>query len=241
MSLNAQALRLLAEKGLTASDIAELAEALEVRRDPTAAERMRRMRARRAERVTVTRNVTDEHPPIDNIHTPHIPQTANAVSPPFSEIVVSTWNDTAAKAGAVPSRALTKDRQAHLRARVKENGEAAVLQAIANVAGSKFHCGENDRGWRINLGWMLKSSENFEKCMEIAARGPAAAPLSQSDRAAATAFAEARKAYEAGEISFDEMMARKPKPPDEQRRQFTGPRPIGQLVNIPINDQDQAA
>lgn len=77
MSLSAAALKIMADKGLTAHDIAEIAAANEKRGDPTAAERMRNMRARKKAR-TVTRNVTPE-PPNDNTLTPG--SEANASSP----------------------------------------------------------------------------------------------------------------------------------------------------------------
>lgn len=84
MSLNAATLRLLAEKGLSATDIAEVAEAMEVRRDPTAAERMRRHRAKKA----VTRNVTGERdgepavssPPNEYISNPPVPPVEASAS-----------------------------------------------------------------------------------------------------------------------------------------------------------------
>lgn len=57
--MNAAAIRLLAEKGLTASDIAEVAETLEQKKDATGAERQRRYRERKkAESDAVTRDVT---------------------------------------------------------------------------------------------------------------------------------------------------------------------------------------
>lgn len=69
MNLNAAALKLMAEKGLTLEDVAEIVAANEVTRDPTAAERQARYRARKqASRRNVTRNT----PPNDkDILTPH--------------------------------------------------------------------------------------------------------------------------------------------------------------------------
>lgn len=66
MTLNATALRIMVEKGLTASDILEVVEAMEVRKDRTGAERQQRLRDRRAaERDDVTRDVTrDIAPPL---------------------------------------------------------------------------------------------------------------------------------------------------------------------------------
>lgn len=71
MSLNAAAIRAMADKGLSGADIAEIAEAMEVRADPTAAERQRRFRAKQHnERDTVTRDVTRDWPPYEVSSTP---------------------------------------------------------------------------------------------------------------------------------------------------------------------------
>lgn len=225
MSLNAAALRLLAEKGLTAADIVELAETLEVRRDPTAAERMRRHRAKKAEASgkPVTRNVTAERderdPPNDIYSNPPVPPSAKADSPP-SEKIVEAWNAGPAKAGATASRGLTASLKSLLRARIKENGADGVLEAIRNLAASKFHCGENDRGWKANLGWMLKA-ENFQKMLELTPAKPSSLasikPLPVDDD---RELRELFRASQSGEITtseFDErraeILSRQAKPP----------------------------
>jgi hypothetical protein len=103
---------------------------------------------------------------------------------------------------------------------VKENGEDSVLQAIRNVAGSKFHCGDNDRGWKASLGWMLKSAENFDKCLELAAPSQAAPSGKQwtpEERAAYLAKLETREE------------PTKP-PPDDAERFRAGPRPLTQVL-----------
>lgn len=57
--MNLDTMRLLVAKGLSAADILEVAEAMAVRVDPTAAERQARHRAKgKAERDSVTRDVT---------------------------------------------------------------------------------------------------------------------------------------------------------------------------------------
>jgi hypothetical protein len=80
MNLNAAALKLMAAKGLTLEDVAEIVAANEATRDPTAAERMARMRARNKAKP-VTRNVTPE-PPNDNTLTPGSEAKASS---PFSK------------------------------------------------------------------------------------------------------------------------------------------------------------
>jgi hypothetical protein len=61
MNLNAAALRLMAAKGLSLDDVAEIVAANEVTRDPTAAERQARCRARKREsQRDVTRDPLNE-------------------------------------------------------------------------------------------------------------------------------------------------------------------------------------
>lgn len=74
MNFNAAALKLMADKGLSAHDIAEIAAANEKRPDPTAAERKRRQRASR-------RDVTRDPPNDIDILTPCEVSEANASSP----------------------------------------------------------------------------------------------------------------------------------------------------------------
>lgn len=69
MNLNAAALRLMAEKGLTLSDVAEIVAANEAKADTTAAERQRRCRENKRNGHMSHRDVTRD-PPIDNNHTP---------------------------------------------------------------------------------------------------------------------------------------------------------------------------
>lgn len=80
MNLNSAALKVMAAKGLTLDDVAEIVAANEQTRDPTAAERMRNMRARR-KGEKVTRNVTPVTPN-DNTLTPGSEAKASS---PFSK------------------------------------------------------------------------------------------------------------------------------------------------------------
>jgi hypothetical protein len=231
MSLNAHALRLLAEKGLTAADIVELAEALEVRRDPTAAERMRRMRAKKNERVTVTRNVTVEPFPNDINSNPtgfDVSNETSAVSD-FAAEVVEAWGREIAGTPLPAAHKLSADRRKHLNARVKDHGRAAVFIAMRGMCRSDFHSGKSGQWTHGNLGWLIKNDENFVKMLE---RGQAEAPKEDAEpwtaerRAAYLAKLEARTAEPA------------PKPPPDVPRQGSGPRPLGQIVQ---RIQDQAA
>lgn len=70
MSLNAATIQVLIDKGLTAADILEVAQASERKVDSTAAERQARYRERRKETKRNARNSNGVTPPIDNNHTP---------------------------------------------------------------------------------------------------------------------------------------------------------------------------
>lgn len=82
MNLSAAALKLMAEKGLTLQDVAEIVAANEVTRDPTAAERQARCRARKQSRRDVTR---DTPPNEKNLTPPENPKPIGLALPKKSE------------------------------------------------------------------------------------------------------------------------------------------------------------
>ena len=177
--MNTETLRLLVAKGLSAEDILEISEAMDCKTRSQNAERQARFRARRkAEKENVTNNVTSNGvtPPNDIYSNPPVlPLSAKADCPPLAERVVSAWNDGPKASGATGATALDANRRKWLVLRVREHGEEAVFTAIRNLAQSPFHCGANDRGWRANIGWLLKSPENFLKALEMGdARAPPA-------------------------------------------------------------------
>lgn len=89
MTFNAAALKLMADKGLSAHDIAEIAAANETRRDPTAADRMARMREK--QRNGVTRNVT-RTPPKENKSNPPVPICSSEQTTP-DWLPEKPWHD----------------------------------------------------------------------------------------------------------------------------------------------------
>ena len=153
------------------------------------AERQRRVRSARrgggaSPGVTVTPRDAVDTSPNDNNSNPLPPQSSDEDRVPaqsgFEQQAVAAWNAHAAPAGALPARGLTPRRRQSLKARMSEHGPDAVLEAIANLAASPFHCGRNDRGWRASLGWLLTSPENFQKMLELAPTK--AAPIRQMNR-----------------------------------------------------------
>jgi hypothetical protein len=156
---------------------------LQQKRDADA-ERQRRHRMSRS--VTVTPR-DETGPPNEYISNPPEPSEANASPSPLLEKVVSEWNAGPAANGARKATKLDASRKALLRARLRDHGEADLFAAMANLGASKFHCGENDRGWRANLGWFLEA-KNFLKALEMTSEASAqrqpAKPMNDADRAA---------------------------------------------------------
>ena len=171
------------------------------------AERQRRHRARRAKpraappasatRPPITAchadaGVTprDRHPtpPNENNSTPPpSPSSDEDLTPELEERVVAAWNETAAKAGACPSRGLDAPRRAALHRRIGEHGEEALFEAIRNLAATPFHCGRNKTGWRATLGWLLGNAEAFQRMLELTPAQDAQPPPMTPEQRAASA------------------------------------------------------
>lgn len=80
--------------------------------------------------------------------------------------IISAWN-TLVSVGVNPVRSInTGSKRADcLRARLREYGEDAVLEAIENVRTSDFLQGKNSKGWRITFDWFVLPT-NFPKVLE---------------------------------------------------------------------------
>ena len=188
--MNAATLRLLVAKGLSPADLVEVAEAMEVKRDNTAAERQARYRAKKRPRNAVT---VTPFPPIED-HTPDIPPSSSndddLAPAPFSDEVVSVWNERHAERGLAKARPLDPRRNAKLRLRVKEQGRDGVIAAIRKIQASDFHCGlKPGSDWKADLPWLLKSPENMAKALDLpdppAAQPCAVDPVKAAEHAAA--------------------------------------------------------
>lgn len=68
---------------------------------------------------------------------------------------------------------LTPARVSKLKSRLSDAGEEMLRLAINNTASSKFHRGENERSWKADLDWIIKSYEQVEK---LAAMTPVEKP-----------------------------------------------------------------
>lgn len=236
MSLNADALAFLAGKGLSLEEVVEFARIAERKHDATNAERQQRHRDKAKEERNALRNaVTKSPPPNEYISNPHVFDVSNETSAvsDFADEVVGAWNRDIAGTPLPTARKLTSDRRKHLMARIKVHGREAVFAAIRNMCQSDFHSGKSGQWAHGNLGWLLKNDENFVKMLE---RTPVAAPTSSGKQWTP----EERAEYLAGLERREE--AKPPiRPPDDAQRNRSGPRPIGQVVRLTGQSQDQAA
>ncbi len=161
MALNAAALRLMANKGLSAADIVEIAEALEVRRDPGAAARQQRRRDRLrtagADGDPRSRDVTRDPSPKEKKSNP-LPESPSpdGDSTPLPDRLFAAWNAVAGRSGLRAAAQLTAERRRAIRARLAEHGEDGFRRAIDAAGAAPFCCGKNDRGWRADLDFLLQ-------------------------------------------------------------------------------------
>ena len=63
---------------------------------------------------------------------------------------------------------LTPARSAKINARLRDSGIEMLLEAILRTSESDFHRGVNDRGWRANLDFIIRSYEQVEKLSTMA-------------------------------------------------------------------------
>jgi hypothetical protein len=176
MSLTSAAIRLMAQRGLSASDIADIAEANEPARTSGAA-RQKRYRDNKRNERDVTRNVTP--PPNDiNSNPPFDVSSETSAVSDFGDRVVDAWNAGIEGTALPAARKLNPDRRKHLTARAREHGEEAVFAAISNMQRSDFHSGRDGKWTEGNLGWLLKSPENFQKMLERTNAQPPGSPQS---------------------------------------------------------------
>lgn len=63
---------------------------------------------------------------------------------------------------------LTNSRKSKIQARLADAGKDMLILAIDNTADSKFHMGDNDRGWRADLDFIIRSYEQTEKLANMA-------------------------------------------------------------------------
>jgi hypothetical protein len=152
MNLNSAALKMMIAKGLTLEDVAEIVAANEVTRDPTAAERQARYRARK-QSETSRRNVTRNTPLNEDILNPPNTPTPSGVGPgPVEKKSRGTrlpdnWQLPAEGAAFAKSKRRWAD---------TEIAEEATL--FANYWQSRSGAGAVHRDWNKTWqNWVIKS------------------------------------------------------------------------------------
>lgn len=125
-----------------------------------------------------------------------LPSPSAPAESPAVEEVLSAWNAMADRAGLPKSRGAPKVRRT-IRTRLRAKGwREAFTEAIAFVETSSFHLGENDRGWKADLGWLLRDG----KAEEIAEKAGANAAAPRPRKVAVPAFAPAERFTETRRI-----------------------------------------
>jgi succinylarginine dihydrolase len=174
MNFSAAALRLMAEKGLSLLDVADIVAANDVRADPSANERQKRCRANKkasSHAVTVTRDKGSND--IDILTSKNSPQViSNEITPPVEndvlavseDQVLEAYNAMAEMAGLSKAR-MTPERRKKLKTFVKRHPIDDITEAIWAVPKSRFLCGENDRGWKADLDFLLEPKK-FTRLLE---------------------------------------------------------------------------
>lgn len=67
-----------------------------------------------------------------------------------------------------PSRfKLTDQRKTKIRSRIKDMGYDVLERAIINTSKSKFHMGDNDRKWKADLDFIIRSAEQTERLSNL--------------------------------------------------------------------------
>lgn len=67
---------------------------------------------------------------------------------------------------------LTPKRQKKIKARLKDCGETMLREAIENTAKNEFYRGENERGWKADLDFILRSYEQVERLANMESKEP---------------------------------------------------------------------
>lgn len=72
------------------------------------------------------------------------------------QVIAKAWNEMALANGLAQISKMTEKRRTALRARIKDHGRAHILEAITRVPFRPFLMGQNDRGWKADIDWLLR-------------------------------------------------------------------------------------
>lgn len=167
MSLSAAVVRELVAAGLSGEALVQACERIQADAcvDPVAEKRRAYDRERKRQQKANSTGIPPESTGTKE-KTPRTPQKKNIPpSPPkggssptaqdLSE-AYEAYQTTANSAGFPVSRQFSPDRQQKLRRALDEFGLSGWLEALEIAAKSPFCRGENDRGWRVDLDFLLQ-------------------------------------------------------------------------------------
>ena len=81
--------------------------------------------------------------------------------------ILKTWNQFAQEHDLPRILKLTKNRQKKLNARCNDEVfRKRWREGLEIIAKSDFHLGDNDRGWRANFDWFIRSEDSFMRLLE---------------------------------------------------------------------------
>lgn len=171
--------RRMAEAGAPPEAIALAVEAVEAEQAKEAARKAKRAGQKRQERdrrATVAATSHDAPPsdkekspePPKEITTPHS-APKGASYPPREKLEVDEairlYSEMAQRSGLAVPRAITPARRQRIAARLREHGLPTWTEAVNRIEASNFCRGQNDRGWRADLDFLLQD-KSFVSLLE---------------------------------------------------------------------------
>lgn len=84
--------------------------------------------------------------------------------------VLTAWNYYLDKTGS--TRTLTDARRGRLNSRLNELGPEVLKKAMDYLLDSPFHNGDNDRKWKWDIDFLIRSQEQVEKFAELYQEAP---------------------------------------------------------------------
>jgi hypothetical protein len=182
--ISAATIELLVKAGVEGQaliDVVRQIEADTVKPRSNNAERQARYRAKKAEAVTsnATDNATEitevEQKGFDKEKSPTPPKEITSKKgntlmregiKSDEELAFEAWNDLAAELDLSKAQVLSPERRKAIKSRLNEcGGLTGWLDAMAKIRGSPFCTGDNDKGWKADLDFVLQR-KSFTRLME---------------------------------------------------------------------------
>lgn len=110
---------------------------------------------------------TNNQEPITNNQQPELSSEEDIPEKPKISVedVVDAWNDLAKDRDLPKVLKITPARRKQIQARIREYSPDDWSTALTAIYKSKFLCGDNDRGWKANIDFLLQPS-SFVKLIE---------------------------------------------------------------------------